>query len=46
MTTITEDDVEQASLSWLSGLGWQVITEARHDGFFRSKHNETWETTG
>ena len=24
MTTITEADVEQAALDWLSGLGWQV----------------------
>ena len=24
MTTITEADVEQASLDWLSALGWQV----------------------
>ena len=24
MTTITESDVEQAALSWLSNLGWQV----------------------
>ena len=24
MTTITEADVEQATLDWLSGLGWQV----------------------
>ena len=24
MTTITEADVEQATLSWLSGLGWQA----------------------
>ena len=24
MTTITEADVEQAALAWLSGLGWQV----------------------
>ena len=24
MTTITEADVEQAALSWLAGLGWQV----------------------
>ena len=25
MTTITEADVEQAALGWLSGLGWQVV---------------------
>ncbi len=25
MTTITEADVEQAALDWLSGLGWQVV---------------------
>ena len=24
MTTITEADVEQVALDWLSGLGWQV----------------------
>ena len=24
MTTITEADVEQAALAWLSGLGWQM----------------------
>ena len=24
MTTITEADVEQAALGWLSALGWQV----------------------
>ena len=24
MTTITEADVEQAALEWLSGLGWGV----------------------
>ena len=24
MTTITEDDVEQAALGWLDGLGWRV----------------------
>ena len=24
MTTITEADVEQAALDWLSGLGWGV----------------------
>ena len=24
MTTLTEADVEQATLSWLSGLGWQA----------------------
>ena len=24
MTTITEADVEQPTLDWLSGLGWQV----------------------
>ena len=24
MTTITEADVEQAALNWLSALGWQV----------------------
>ena len=24
MTTLTEADVEQAALAWLSGLGWQV----------------------
>ena len=24
MTTITEADVEQAALAWLSALGWQV----------------------
>ena len=24
MTTITEADVEQAALAWLSGLGWQT----------------------
>ena len=24
MTTITEADVEQAALDWLSGLGWAV----------------------
>ncbi len=25
MTTLTEADVEQAALDWLSGLGWQVL---------------------
>ena len=25
MTTITEADVEQAALGWLSVLGWQVV---------------------
>ena len=25
MTTITEADVEQAALEWLSSLGWQVV---------------------
>ena len=25
MTTLTEADVEQAALEWLSGLGWQVL---------------------
>ena len=25
MTTITENDVEQAALSWLADLGWQVL---------------------
>ena len=25
MTTLTEADVEQAALDWLSGLGWQVV---------------------
>lgn len=24
MTTITEAEVEQATLNWLAGLGWQV----------------------
>ena len=24
MTTLTESEVEQAALSWLSGLGWQA----------------------
>ena len=24
MTTITEADVEQTALAWLSGLGWQA----------------------
>ena len=24
MTTITEAEVEQATLDWMSGLGWQV----------------------
>ena len=26
MTTITEADVEQAALDWLSGLGWAVAS--------------------
>jgi len=25
MNTLTEADVEQAALDWLSGLGWQVL---------------------
>ena len=25
VTTLTEADVEQAALEWLSGLGWQVL---------------------
>ena len=25
MTTLTETDVEQAALAWLSGVGWQVL---------------------
>ena len=25
MTTLTEADVEQAALEWLSGLGWQAL---------------------
>ena len=29
MTTLTEADVEQAALDWLSALGWQVAP----DGF-------------
>ena len=41
MTTINEADVEQATLGWLSALGRQVGTEARHNGFYRSKHDET-----
>ena len=24
MTTLTETDVEQAALAWLSGVGWQA----------------------
>ena len=24
MTTLTEADIEQSALSWLSGLGWQI----------------------
>ena len=46
MTTITEAVVESAALDWLAALCWQVGTEARHDGFYRSKDNETWEATG
>ena len=41
MTTLTEADVEQATLGWLSALSRQVGTEARHNGFYRSKHDET-----
>ncbi len=25
MTTLTESDVEQATLAWLYGVGWQVL---------------------
>ena len=25
MTTLTENDVEQAALAWLSGLDWQIL---------------------
>ena len=25
MTTLTESDVEQATLAWLSDVGWQVL---------------------
>ena len=27
MTTLTESDVEQATLVWLSGGGWQLLGE-------------------
>ncbi len=33
MTTITEADVEQAALDWLSSLGWRVGHGQRTTGY-------------
>ena len=41
MTTLSEADVEQAALDWLSGLGWQVAQgpDIAPDGQDHKKHS-------